>query len=245
MTAPEADSASLGGAAQVRVLIVDDQQLVRRGLAMLLGTAPGIEIVAQAAGGDEALALLARESVDVLVTDARMPGIDGIELTRRARADRAARAGGADLPVLVLTTFDDEDLVRGALAAGASGFLLKDTSTEALADAIRAVLAGGMVIDPRVARFAFAASSSASGRTGAASGADPVRSEAPDALAVLTPTERSVGELVAEGRTNAEIAAALHLAEGTVKNHVSALLRKLGQRDRTALALTLYRALRG
>lgn len=117
----------------------------------------------------------------------------------------------------------------GALAAGASGFLLKDTSTDALADALRAVAAGGMVIDPRVARIAMS-------RERGGEDADP--------LAVLTRTERLVAELVADGRTNAEIAAALVLAEGTVKNHVSALLRKLGQRDRTGLALVLYKTLR-
>lgn len=214
------------GPGPLRVLLVDDQQLLRRGLAMLLSTADGIEVSAQAAGGDEALAALGRELPDVVLTDARMPGMDGVELAERCRER------WPELPVLMLTTFDDEAIVRGALAAGASGFLLKDTSTDALADAIRAVAAGGMVIDPRVARIAMSRGSDGG------DGAD-------DPLAVLTRTERLVAELVAEGRTNAEIAAELVLAEGTVKNHVSALLRKLGQRDRTGLALALYRALHG
>lgn len=214
------------GPGSLRVLLVDDQQLLRRGLAMLLSTADGIEVSAQAAGGDEALAALGRELPDVVLTDARMPGMDGVELAERCRER------WPELPVLMLTTFDDEAIVRGALAAGASGFLLKDTSTDALADAIRAVAAGGMVIDPRVARIAMSRGSDGG------DGAD-------DPLAVLTRTERLVAELVAEGRTNAEIAAELVLAEGTVKNHVSALLRKLGQRDRTGLALALYRALHG
>lgn len=208
----------------LRVLLVDDQQLLRRGLAMLLSTADGIDVVGQAADGAEALAVLGRDLPDVVLTDARMPGVDGVELAERCRQR------WPDLPVLILTTFDDEELVRGALAAGAAGFLLKDTSTDALADALRAVAEGGMVIDPRVARIAM---SRDRGRT------------APDPLAVLTRAERQVAELVADGRTNAEIAAELVLAEGSVKNHVSALLRKLDQRDRTGLALALYKALRG
>lgn len=207
----------------MRVLLVDDQQLVRRGFALLLGTVADIEVVAQAADGTEALAVLTRldPPPDAVLTDARMPGMDGIELTRRIRRDLP------QIPVLVLTTFDDEELVRGAIAAGAGGFLLKDTSVESLADALRAVTTGGLVLDPRVARHAFSSS----------------RADRPDPLAVLTRMERQVAELVAQGRTNTEIAAELVLAEGTVKNHVSALLRKLNQRDRTALALTLHRAL--
>lgn len=221
--------ADAAAAAPLRVLLVDDQQLLRRGLAMLLSTADGIDVVGQAADGTEALAVLGRErdGVDVLLTDARMPGMDGMELTA------ACRERWPDLPVLMLTTFDDEAVVRGALGAGASGFLLKDTSTDALADALRAVAAGGMVIDPRVARIALS-------RDPAGGGA-----AASDPLAVLTRTERLVAELVADGRTNAEIASVLVLAEGTVKNHVSSLLRKLDQRDRTGLALALYKTMRG
>lgn len=221
--------ADAAAAAPLRVLLVDDQQLLRRGLAMLLSTADGIDVVGQAADGTEALAVLGRErdDVDVLLTDARMPGMDGMELTA------ACRERWPDLPVLMLTTFDDEAVVRGALGAGASGFLLKDTSTDALADALRAVAAGGMVIDPRVARIALSRDPAGGG----AAAADP--------LAVLTRTERLVAELVADGRTNAEIASVLVLAEGTVKNHVSSLLRKLDQRDRTGLALALYKTMRG
>ncbi|SLM95174.1 response regulator transcription factor [Brachybacterium nesterenkovii] len=221
--------ADAAAAAPLRVLLVDDQQLLRRGLAMLLSTADGIDVVGQAADGTEALAVLGRErdGVDVLLTDARMPGMDGMELTA------ACRERWPDLPVLMLTTFDDEAVVRGALGAGASGFLLKDTSTDALADALRAVAAGGMVIDPRVARIALSRDPAGGG----AAAADP--------LAVLTRTERLVAELVADGRTNAEIASVLVLAEGTVKNHVSSLLRKLDQRDRTGLALALYKTMRG
>lgn len=159
----------------------------------------------------------------LVLTDARMPGMDGIALVTAA-ADRYP-----DLPVIVLTTFDDDEVVLGSLGAGAAGFLLKDVSPEALADAIRAVARGDAVIDPRVTRTVLR------GR----------RRRTDDTLAVLTPTEKVVARQVALGRTNAEIAEELVLAEGTVKNHVSALLRKLDQRDRTSLALTLHRAFHG
>ena len=208
--------------APLRVLLVEDQQLIRRGLTMLLSTADDIDIVAQAEDGESALAALADDEFDVVVTDARMPVMGGVELTSRC-ADLHP-----GLPVLVLTTFDDDALVRSALAAGASGFLLKDTSVEWLTTALHAILDGGMVIDPRVAKAAFRATSSQD-----------------EPLAVLTRGERMVAELVARGQTNTEIAETLVLAEGTVKNHVSALLRKLDARDHTALALTLHKALGG
>ncbi|WP_394276033.1 response regulator [Luteococcus sp.] len=205
-----------------RILLVDDQQLLRRGLRLLLETKDGLEVVAEAADGHEALAVLPSTEVDVVLTDARMPGMDGVELVRQL----TARHPG--LPAVVLTTFDDEDIMTGAMAAGAAGFLLKDVSTTRFAEPIAEVAAGGLVIDPRVARLAL-------GRG----------AERTDPLAVLTRTERLVAEQVARGATNGEIAAAMHLSEGTVKNHVSALLRKLEQRDRTGLALTLYRVLHG
>ena len=209
--------------AAIRVLVVDDQQLLRRGLMMLFSTVNDIDVAAQAAHGAEALAVLRAEEVDVVLADAKMPVMDGIELVRQC-----SRAH-PDLPVLVLTTFDDPDVVQGAVAAGAAGFLLKDTSIEALAEAVRAVAAGGLVIDPRVARLALAAPQDK-------------KTESSAVLAILTPTEREVAALVAEGLTNQEIAARMVLAEGTVKNHVSALLRKLQATDRTVLALTLYKA---
>mgnify|MGYP000978601128 FL=1 len=210
--------------AALRVLVVDDQQLLRRGLIMLFGTVEGVDVVAQAAHGDEALAVLRAKRIDVVLADAKMPVIDGIELVRQCARSHPG------LPVLVLTTFDEPDIVRGAIAAGAAGFLLKDTSIESLAEAVRAVAAGGLVIDPRVARLAF--TTDGSRREG---------NESP-VLAVLTPTERKVASLVAEGLTNQAIAARMVLAEGTVKNHVSTLLHKLQAPDRTALALTLYKA---
>ncbi|CAM4041679.1 response regulator [Helcobacillus massiliensis] len=208
----------------LRVLVVDDQQLLRRGLTLLLGTEDGIDVAAQAADGREALALLTTTEVDAVLTDAKMPHMDGIDLVR-AVADRHP-----GLPVLVLTTFDEPDLVQGAIAAGAAGFLLKDSSTTTLADALRAAVGGGMVIAPRVARAAYSPPPSGEGEEGI--------------LTVLTPTERRVAEKVADGCSNQEIAAQLFLAEGTVRNHISALLRKTGARDRTVLALDLFKALR-
>jgi DNA-binding NarL/FixJ family response regulator len=209
----------------LRVVVVDDQQLMRRGLSLLLETEPLVEVVGEAGHGREALAVVDRVAPDVVLTDAQMPVMDGIELVG-ALAD--AHPG---LPVIVLTTFDDGDLVRRALAAGAAGFLLKDSSTTDLLDALQAVVDGGLVLDPRVARAAV--------RRGGSE--RPPREVSP--LAVLTRAELTVATLVATGASNAEIAAQLVLAEGTVKNHVSALLHKLDQPDRTRLALHLHRYL--
>jgi DNA-binding NarL/FixJ family response regulator len=205
----------------VRVLVVDDSELLRQGLEMLLGTVEDVEVVATAADGREALAAVNTTRPEVVLTDARMPVLDGIGLV----AAMAERHPG--IPVIVLTTFDDEALVRAALAAGAVGFLLKDSGVDALVGAMRSVLEGGLVLDPRVARIAL--------RPEPAADASP--------LAVLTRTERAVAVEIASGASNSEIAATLFMAEGTVKNHVSALLRKLDRRDRTALALFLARYL--
>lgn len=201
----------------IRVLVVDDQELLR----LLLGTVTDLLVVGEAADGREALAMVARSRPDVVLTDARMPGMDGLELVRALVADHPGVA------VVVLTTFDDEAIVRGAIGAGASGFLLKDVTTDQLASGIRAVSQGGLVVDPRVARIALT----------------PESVDRADPLAVLTRTERLVAERIARGLTNGEIAAELVIAEGTVKNHVTNLLRKLGHRDRTGLALALYRML--
>ncbi|ROR55718.1 DNA-binding NarL/FixJ family response regulator [Luteococcus japonicus] len=158
-----------------RILLVDDQQLLRRGLRLLLETEDGLEVAAEAADGHEALAVLRGTEVDVVLTDARMPGMDGVELVRQLAVLHPG------LPAVVLTTFDDEDIITGAMAAGAAGFLLKDVSTTRLAEAIGEVASGGLVIDPRVARLAL-------GRG----------AQRDDPLAVLTGTERLVAELVAE-----------------------------------------------
>lgn len=203
----------------IRVLIVDDQELLRRGLRMLLETDDGVEVVGEAEHGMRALALIPGVRPDVVLADARMPVLDGRALVERCRVDHPG------LPVLVLTTFDDARLVREMLDAGAAGFLLKDVSTDTLVTAIRQVIGGGLVIDPRVARAAVA----------------PGRSE--PMTSVLSPAEQAVAELVALGLPNADIAERLVLAHGTVKNTVSALLRKLDERDRTSLALRLARDL--
>lgn len=212
----------------MRVVIVDDQQLMRRGLTMLLGTEEGIDVVGEAGDGREALAVVAATGPDVVLSDAQMPVMGGVELVAELRRSHP------DVPTIILTTFDDDDLVRQAVAAGSAGFLLKDSSTVDLVRAIRAVCEGGLVIDPRVARAALTRTPPGSAEAGAARTSP---------LAVLTRVERAVAAEVATGATNSEIAATLVIAEGTAKNHVSALLRKLGQRDRTALALLLARYL--
>ena len=186
--------------------------MLLRGLRLILDTDDRVEVAATTTDGAEALSLASRYDVDVVVTDAAMPKTDGLEVVR---------ACSPHVPVLVLTTFDDANLVASLLDAGASGYILKDVSPEELANAIVATAQGGLVLDPRIARYAAG---------------NPQ-------LAILTPTERSVAEMVAQGMSNQEIAGALFLAEGTVKNHVSALLRKLEARDRTVLALRLAKAL--
>lgn len=200
----------------MRVLVVEDHELVRRGICLVLESQPGIEVVGQARDGREALALVNTDAPDVVLSDARMPHLDGPGLVRAcARLD-------PPVPVVVLTTFDDEEIVRSAIDAGAAGFLLKDSAPEAIVNALEAAVRGELVVDQRVTRVMLA------------------RPRA-DPLAELTPTERDVAALVATGASNAEIAAQLHLSHGTVKNHVSMILRKLEQPDRTRLALHLAR----
>lgn len=206
----------------MRVFIVDDQALMRRGLQLMLSTEAGIEVSGEAADGAEALVRIGLDPPDVVLTDARMPRMDGVTLVRSLAE---AHPG---LPVVMLTTFDDEDLVREALEAGAAGFLLKDSSTEDLVAALTAVADGGMVLDPRIARVAIS---------------KPSERHTQSPLTTLTRAERLVAAQLATGATNGEIARHLVLAEGTVKNHVSSMLRKLDQRDRTALALLLHRYL--
>jgi len=193
-------------------LLIDDHDMLLRGLSLILETSDEVEVATTTTDGSQALQLAREFNVDVVVTDAAMPGTDGLAVVQ---------ACSPHVPVLVLTTFDDAALVRQLLDAGASGYVLKDVSPEELIRAITAVAQGGMILDPRIARHAV---------------------ENPQ-LAILTPTERKVAESVARGLNNQEIAETLFLAEGTVKNHVSALLRKLDARDRTVLALRLAKAL--
>jgi DNA-binding NarL/FixJ family response regulator len=208
-----------------RVFLVDDQALVRAGFRMLIDAQPDMEVVGEADDGRAALEALAVTSADLVLMDVRMPHLDGVEATRRLLA------GPGDAPkVIVLTTFDLDEHVFAALRAGASGFLLKDARPEDLLAAIRAVLSGDAVVAPSATRRLL----------------DHVADALPDAtgedprLERLTPREREVLVEVARGRSNAEIAADLFMAEATVKTHVGRLLTKLDQRDRVQLAVFAY-----
>ena len=212
--------------AAIRVAIVDDQELVRAGFRVLLDNEPGLVVVGEAADGDAALRLAHAHPVDVVLMDIRMPGVDGIEATRRLR--------GLDAPpeVLILTTFDTDDNVFDALEAGAAGFLVKDTPPVQLLEAIRSAVAGGTVISPATTRRMVDHLLSAR----------PVPERAgPDALAGVTPREHEVLELVAIGCSNREIAARLVISEPTAKTHVSRLLTKLGVTSRVQAAALAHR----
>lgn len=206
----------------ITVGVVDDQALVRQGIRSLLALTEDIEVVGHAADGDEALVLVERHRPDVLLLDLRMPGRDGLATLT------ALRERGDEVPVLVLTTFDDEELVLDALRAGAHGYLLKDVTLDQLVDAIRTLAQGRTLIQPAVTDRLLRAVTERSGH--AARGRLP-RTEP------LTERELEVLRLLASGFSNREIAAALHLATGTVKNHVSVVLLKLGVRDRTRAVL--------
>jgi DNA-binding NarL/FixJ family response regulator len=210
----------------IRVLIVDDQELVRTGFRLFLETQPGLAVVGEAGDGEEAIERVRELRPDVVLMDIRMPTMDGVEAT-------AKLTSGAIEPaprVLVLTTFDLDEYVFGALRAGAAGFLLKDAPRERLIEAIRVVHSGEALLSPSITRRLiedFAA------RT------DPI--EPPAAvLAELTPREREVLVLVAHGLSNAEIAARLVVTEATVKSHVGAVLLKLGLRDRVQAVVFAY-----
>ncbi|WP_017624855.1 response regulator [Nocardiopsis chromatogenes] len=203
-----------------RVVVVDDQTLVRQGIRGLLDLA-GIDVVGEAGDGAEALEVIAEARPDVVLLDLRMPRHDGIWALKRLREE------GSRVPVLVLTTFNDDELVLEALRAGARGYLLKDVTLDQLTRAVHTLAAGGTLVAPSITDRLLRAV-----RDGPPPAADgPVRIED------LTGREREVLRLVAEGYSNREIAGVLHLAEGTVKNHVSAILVKLGARDRTNAVL--------
>ena len=206
----------------IRVLLADDQSLVRAGFRMILKTEPGIEVVGEAADGNEAVALAARFTPEVVLMDIRMPELDGIEATRRIVVDETSPR------VLVLTTFDLDDYVYGALRAGASGFLLKDAPEDQLVSAIRVVAQGGSLFAPSVTRRLIAAFASRSEPT------------PPPDLSDLTRRELEILRLVAQGLSNGEIAASLVLSEHTVKTHVAHLLQKLNLRDRTQAVVAAY-----
>jgi DNA-binding NarL/FixJ family response regulator len=206
----------------IAVGIVDDQTLVRQGIRSLLDLADDIEVVAEATDGDEALKLVERHRPDVLLLDLQMPGRDGIATLT------ALRERGRDVPVLVLTTFDDDELVLRALRAGAHGYLLKDVTLTQLVDAIRTLADGRTLIQPAVTERLLRAITQ-----------QPPADDTPawPRPLPLTGRELEILRLLASGFTNREIATALHLATGTVKNHVSTVLQKLGVRDRTRAVL--------
>ncbi|KXO96055.1 LuxR family transcriptional regulator [Tsukamurella pulmonis] len=208
----------------VRVLIADDEALVRAGLRALIQASPGVETVGEAATGDEALRVAAQTDPDVVLMDVRMPVMNGTEAT----AHLAAR--GLRAKVLMVTTFDDDEVVFAALRAGASGFVLKDTTPERLIDAIRTVAAGESLLSPSVTRRLI--SEFVTRR--------PEVSLAHDRLDGLTQRECDVLRAIAAGLNNDEIASALFISITTVKTHISRLLSKLGVRSRTQLAIAAY-----
>ena len=203
----------------VRLLLVDDHEMVRAGLRTFLGLQPDIEVVGEAGSGEQALALVPRLAPDIVLLDLVLPGMPGLEVARRLRAAHP------EVRVVVLTSYAGEESVLPAVRAGVAGYLLKDVGPAELADAVRAVHAGGASLAPGVA-------------------ATVVRSVAgavPEPAAALTPREREVLRLIARGRSNRLIARDLALSEKTVKAHVSAILAKLGVTDRTQAALYAVR----
>jgi DNA-binding NarL/FixJ family response regulator len=214
----------------IRIVVVDDQAVIRGGLRLIVDNEPDLTVVGEAGDGDEAVRVVAAASPHVVLMDIRMPGTDGIEATRRILA-----AGGDDAPsVLVLTTFQDDDYVFGALRAGASGFLLKDATPDVLVAAIRAVAAGDALVDPAVTGRLVQRWSELEGR------ASPADDDLPAAVANLTGREREILIGLARGRSNRELAAELFLSEATVKSHVSSLLLKLGVRSRVQAVILAY-----
>jgi DNA-binding NarL/FixJ family response regulator len=210
----------------IRVVLVDDQPLVRAGISFILSTEPGIDVVSEAGNGELGLVAVEAHGPDVVLMDIRMPVMDGIAATRRLHALSGP-------PVLVLTTFDDDDVLWGAIEAGAAGFLLKDTPADDLCAAIRAIAAGGSWLDPRVTPRVLGALRSGRGV--------PVvrRASCSDRL---SEREREVLVLIAQGASNLEIAAQLYLSERTVKGHVGSIFAKLGARDRAAAIVIAYDA---
>jgi DNA-binding NarL/FixJ family response regulator len=213
------------GPAPIRVLVVDDQELVRSGFCVILDAADGITVVGEAANGEAAVSQVAAHQPDVVLMDIRMPGMDGLEATR------LITGGPSAVPkVVMLTTFDLDDYVYEALRAGASGFLLKDSPRHDLIAAVRAAAAGDALLAPSVTRRLIEAFARR----------PPETSPSPSQLASLTSRERDVLLMLARGRSNAEIATGLFVSEATVKTHVGNLLAKLGLRDRVQAVILAY-----
>jgi len=209
----------------IRVVVADDQLLVRTGLTMILNAQPGIEVVGEATDGHEAVAMARELRPDVCLFDIRMPGIDGVEATRQL-----AGPGVEDpLAVVIITTFDLDEYVHGALKAGARGFLLKDAGPELLVQAIHAAANGDALISPDITRRLL---TTLAGLERVSPPTQPIE--------LLTEREEEVLLTVARGRTNAEIADELHITLSTVKTHVGALMNKLGARNRVEVAMWAY-----
>lgn len=206
----------------IKVLLVDDQGLIRQGLRALLELEPDLEIVGEAENGEQAINLVAKFQPDVVLLDIRMPIMDGVAATREIQK-RFAKT-----KILVLTTFDDDEYVSAALQNGAMGYLLKDTPSEELAVAIRAVYKGYTQLGPGIVKKLLTQFSHV-----ALTQSPPV----PSSLAELTPREKEVLQLIATGASNREIAQQLYISEGTVKNHVTNILNRLNLRDRTQAAI--------
>ncbi len=208
----------------IRVVLVDDQMLVRSGIRGLLNLTPDIRVVAEAADGAEAVSVIAQAQADLLLLDVRMPNCSGLELLQTQK--------GKLPPTILLTTFDDDEALFEGMRAGAKGFLLKDISLERLAEGIRSVVAGGTLFRPALTERARA---SYEKKSGSSSVLEPLTS---DRLSTnLSNRETEILALMAAGFSNAEIAAALGPSEGTIKNHVSSILAKLGVRDRVRAVL--------
>jgi DNA-binding NarL/FixJ family response regulator len=213
----------------IRVLLADDQALIRAGFRVLLEAAGDVQVVAEAVNGDQAIDLARAERADVILMDIRMPGTDGLEATRRIAADEDL----AGVKVIILTTFESDEYVYQALRAGASGFLVKDTEPEDLIRAVRVVARGEALLSPSVTRRLI--TSLATGGARRAAGPDQF-----PALSRLTVREREVLSLVAEGLSNEEIAGRLYLSPLTSKTHVSRIMTKLDARDRAQLVVIAY-----
>ena len=208
-----------------RVMLVDDQELVRSGLRRILRRRDGFEIEVECSDGDQVPAALAEHDVDVVVMDLRMKGVDGIEATRRLRDDAEAP------PVLVLTTFDDDEMLSGALRAGAAGFILKDSSAEDLIRAVRTVAEGASWLDPSVTARVLSRYRESPGAAAATPSGD---------VTPLTTREQEVLHAIGCGLSNTEIAEALYISELTVKSHIGRVFVKLGLRDRAAAVVYAF-----
>ncbi|SDY58393.1 response regulator [Herbiconiux ginsengi] len=236
-------------APRIRLLLVDDQQLIRMGMRMVLEAQPDFEVVGEAGDGRAAIDAVAQLRPEVVLMDVRMPGMDGIEATR------AIVASNPESRIIILTTFDLDEYAFAGLNAGASGFLLKDAQPAELASAIRAVASGDAAVSPRVTRKLLelfspqlpaapggtaGATDARPGASGNAGSADPTASAASARLATLTEREHEVLVAMAEGLTNSEIAARFYLSESTVKTHVGRVLMKLELRDRVQAVIFAY-----